>query len=135
MQLAALLRRRGDRVHEPRRGTELAALVVHRGDQAGRGILRPRVVHDDRRATQLPQPASDAGAEQRALADPTRPVEHGQPVREHVRRHGCDLTLTAEEEKRIELRVLERGETLVRTLRYARQDATTFSSARSSSAT
>ena len=134
VELAALLRGGGDRVDEARRGAELAALRVHRRDQAGRGILGPRVVHDDRRAAQLPQPARDAGAEERALADAARPVEDGEPVREHVRRHGRDLALAAEEEERVELGVLERREALVRALRDAAHDRA-FSSARSSSAT
>ena len=101
----------------PAVGAELAALRPHRSDQAGRGILGPRVVHDDRRAAQLAQPPSDAGTEERALADATRAVEDGEPAREHVRRHRRDLALTAEEEERVELGVLERGEALVRALR------------------
>ena len=107
----------------------------HRSDQAGRGILRPRVVHDDRRAAQLPQPPCHAGAEERALADAARPVEDGEPVREHVRRHRRDLALAAEEEERVELGVLERSEALVRALRDAAHETAAFSSARSSSAT
>src|SRR2546421_61045 len=75
------------------------------------------------------------GAEERALADTARPVEDGQPVGEDVRRHGGDLTLAAEEEECVELRILERREALVRALREAAHGAAAFSSARSSSAT
>ena len=135
MQLTALLRGRGDRVDEAGRGSELAAFRLHRRAQAGRGLLRPRIVHDDRRAAQLAQPARHAGAEERALADAARSVEDSEPVREHVRRHGRDLALAAEEEERVELGVLERGEALVGALRDAGHEAAAFSSARSSSAT
>ena len=116
MQLAALLRGRGDRVDQPGRRAELSALSVYGSDQPSRGILGPRVVDDDRRATQLPQPPRDARAEKRALADAARPVEDGEPSREHVRRHSRDLALATEEEERVELGVLERGEALVRAL-------------------
>ena len=133
MELPALLRGGRDRVDEARRRAELAALVVHGRDQTRGGILGPRVVHDHRRAAQLAQPARDAGAQERALADAARPVEDGEPVREHVRRHGGDLALATEEEQRVELGVLERREALVRALRKAAHSA--FSSTRSSSAT
>jgi hypothetical protein len=133
MQLAVPLGRRCHRVDEPRRRSQVVALGVHGLDQPGGRILGPRIVEDDRRAALLPQPAGDAGAEERALPDAARPVEDGQPAREHVRRHRSYLALAAEEEERVELRVLERRETLVRAVREAAHLA--FSSTRSSSAT
>ena len=132
MQLPALLRGGRDRVDQARRRAELAALVVHGRDQTRGGILGPRVVHDHRRAAQFAEPACDAGAQERALADAARSVKNGEPVREHVRRHGGDLALAAEEEQRVELGVLERFEAFVRALRNAHS---AFSSTRSSSAT
>src|SRR5206468_10261193 len=135
VELPALLRGGGDRVDKSGRRAEVTAPGMDRVDQASRGILSPRVVHDDRRAALLTQPARNPGAEERALADTARPVEDGQPVREHVRRHRSDLALAAEEEQRVELRILERREALVRALREAAHGAAAFSSARSSSAT
>ena len=134
VELAAPLRRGRDGVHDPCRRPQIAALGVHGIDQAGGWILGPRVVKDDGRAALLPQPAGDARAEQRALADAARPIEDGQPAREHVRRDRRDLTLATEEEQRVELGVLEGGEALVRTLREAAHRAA-FSSIRSSSTT
>ena len=133
MELPALLRDSRHRVDEPRGRAELAALGMDRSDQPSRGILGPRVVHDDRCTAQLAQPAGHAGTEERALADAARSVENGEPAREHVRRHGGDLALAAEEEQRVELGVLERREALVRALRKAAHSA--LSSTRSSSAT
>ncbi len=135
VQLAVLLRRGSNRVDEAGRRSELAALRADGRDQAGSGILGPRVVHHHRCAAELSQPPRHAGAEQRALADAARPVEHGEPAREDVRRHGRDLSLAAEEEQRVELGILERGESLVRALWYSAHDAAAFASARSSSAT
>ena len=83
-------------------------------------VVRPRVEERD--------PASglriaragalrDAGAQERALADAARAVEHvsrERQVRDHVA-----LALAAEEEQRVELGVLERREALVRARRAA----------------
>ena len=77
VKLAVPLRRGRDGIHEPCRRPQIAALGVHGIDQAGGWILGPRVVEDDGRAALLPQPAGDARAEQRALADAARPIENG----------------------------------------------------------
>jgi hypothetical protein len=54
VQLASRLRRGRDRVDQAGGRPEVAALGAHGGDQPGGGILRPRVVDDDRRVAQLP---------------------------------------------------------------------------------
>ena len=56
----------------------------------------------------------DTGLQDRALADPARPVQHREPGGEHVRRDDLGLPPASEEEECIELGVLERRETLVR---------------------
>ncbi len=117
VQLATLLGRGCDRVDKPRGRSQLAALGLHRGDQAGRRILRPRVVYHHRRrrsrtlavSRATPAPSSESSCRHRP-----RPVEHGEPAREDVRRHSRDLALSAAEEEqrasRLGVLATERGE-------------------------
>ena len=64
--------------------------------------------------TRVRSRAGHACAQERALADATRPVEHRQPGRHQVRRDELRLALAAEEEERIVLGVAEVGEPLER---------------------
>ena len=80
-----------------------------------RRLDRPFVEHDDLGLRRdLAQATCDGGAENRALADPARPVEDGQLRREHVRDDDLGLALAPEEEEGVELGVLERRKALVR---------------------
>src|SRR5262249_39277405 len=78
-------------------------------------VNRPLVEDDDvgiRRA--LTQPPRDGGPKDRAPADAAGPVQDGEARREEVGDDHFGLALATEEEKRVELRVLERRKTLVR---------------------
>jgi hypothetical protein len=59
----------------------------------------------------------DRRTKERRLADPARPVEDCEPRGEQVRHDDLPLPLAAAEEQRIEVRVLERSETLERAWR------------------
>ena len=106
------------------RGAELLGQrVANRLAKRGHRVVAPLVVDDDdvlRVAALfdvLPRVCSQAmrysGAQQRALADPARAVQHRQAGGEDVRADDPDLSLAAEEEEGVELGVLERSEALV----------------------
>src|SRR3989442_13393942 len=76
---------------------------------------RPLGEHRDLRVwCELAQPRRNRRAEDRALADAARAVEHREPRREEIRDEYLGLALAPEEEERIELGVLERGQPLER---------------------
>ena len=87
------------------------------------GVARPRREDDDRRVVDRAHRVRDRGAEERALADAARPVQHRQPRGHEVGEHDLALALAAEEEQRVELRVLERSEALEGALQRLRADA------------
>ena len=114
VELAFHRRDERDRVHD-RTGRLHARGGCDGCVERAQRVVGPRVEDDD--AGMLgegPQIARDAGAQHGALADAARPVEHGQPRRDEVRDDDLALALAAEEEQRVELRVLERREALVR---------------------
>ena len=73
-----------------------------------------------RRRNERAQTPRHAGAQQRALADAARAVEHGQPRGHQVRRDDLGLALAAEEEAPVVLGVAEARKPLERRRRQAR---------------
>src|SRR5206468_2197036 len=85
------------------------------GELGGDALERARpgvVQHDGRAGCLLAEVADDGRAEQRRLPDSALAVEDRQPGREQVRDHDLALVLAAEEEERVELRVVEGGQAL-----------------------
>jgi hypothetical protein len=90
---------------------------AHGVEQVGHGVAGPRREDDDERVVGSPEAMRHPGTEQRRLADAADPVEDGQARGHQVGDDHLDLALAAEEEQRVEGRVLERREPLVRTRR------------------
>ena len=100
---------------------QLAALDDGRPGERGRepvlGVVAPaREDDDDRLLGQLAHRARDGGEQQRRLAHPARPVEHGEAGRDEVRDDDLGIALAPEEIERVELGVLERRKPAIRGL-------------------
>ena len=94
----------------------------------------PRRRNDDGCVRHLVERSRNPGSQQGRLADAARPVEDGETRSHEVRDHDFALTLTAEEEQCIEIRVSERHEPLERTLRWGDDDVQEITPATSASA-
>ena len=98
--------------------------VACRGGDRRDGIAGPRR-HENGGLAVVPELPDHARAQQRALADPARAEEHGQPAGPEVRARDGDLAVAPEEQAGVRARVVVGGEALPRRPRadgYGRRD-------------
>ena len=100
--------------------------VGHRLRERRSGVVPPVREHrHERLLGKLAQLPGDRGQEQGRLTDPARPVQHREARGDEVRDDDLGIALASEEVQRVELGVVEGGETTVR-----RRDAHAWASSR-----
>ena len=123
-----------ERVGQPPLRLCARRLCDPRLERTGR-IVPPVGEHDDRhRLRERAQVAGHPSAQHGALSDPALAVEHRQARREQVGDDDLALALSTEEQARVRVRILERGEALERAVGARRAHRATSVRLRSNAA-